>query len=71
MSNSNVISLDLAKNVIQVCKITKHGELISNKPLTPQKLKELLVNTSPSIIAMEGCGSCHFWPKASVGSHFR
>ena len=31
MKNSNVIGIDLAKHVIKVCKIDKHGELISNK----------------------------------------
>jgi transposase len=61
MNNVNVISIDLAKNVIQVCKISQHGELLSNKAISRQKLKELLANASPSIVAMEGCGSCHYW----------
>lgn len=61
MNNSNVISLDLAKNIIQVCNISKHGELISNKAISPQSLKELLANSTPSVVAMEGCGSCHYW----------
>jgi transposase len=26
-----------------------------------QKLKELLAKSLPSIVAMEGCGSCHYW----------
>ncbi len=25
MKNSNVIGIDLAKNVLQVCKVSKHG----------------------------------------------
>jgi hypothetical protein len=45
MKNSNVIGIDLAKDVIQVCKIDKHGELISNKAISPNKLKELLAKT--------------------------
>lgn len=57
----SVISLDLAKNIIQVCNISKHGELISNKVISPQSLKELLANLTPSIVAMDGCGSCHYW----------
>ena len=61
MINSNVIGIDLAKNVIQVCKIVKHGELVSNKAISPKKLKELLAKSHPSIVAMEGCGSCHYW----------
>ncbi|MFT5717222.1 MAG: transposase [Oleiphilaceae bacterium] len=42
MKNTNVIGIDLAKDVIQVCKISKEGELISNKAMSPKKLKELL-----------------------------
>ena len=63
MQNSNVIGIDLAKHVIQVCKVDKHGELTSNKAVSPNKLKELLSNTNPSIVAMEGCGACHYWAR--------
>ena len=52
MQNSNVIGVDLAKNIIQVCRIDKHGELISNKAISPSKLKTLLANSTPSIVAM-------------------
>ena len=63
MQNSNVIGIDLAKHVIQVCNVDKHGELISNKAMSPSKLKALLVKSIPSIVAMEGCGSCHYWAR--------
>ena len=63
MKKFNVIGIDLAKNVIQVCKIDKHGELLSNKAMNPSKLKELLAKSVPSIVAMEGCGSCHYWAR--------
>ena len=63
MKKSNVIGIDLAKHVIQVCKIDKHGELLSNKAISPSKLKELLAKAIPSIVAMEGCGSCHYWAR--------
>jgi transposase len=63
MQNSNVIGIDLAKNVMQVCKIDTHGELLSNKAISPSKLKELLAKSSPSIVAMEGCGACHYWAR--------
>ena len=61
MKKSNVIGIDLAKTVLQVCKVSKHGELITNKAVSPGKLKELLATSSPSIVAMEGSGSCHYW----------
>lgn len=61
MKKSNVIGIDLAKNVIQVCIISQDGELLSNKAVSPNKLKELLVNKKSSIVAMEGCSACNFW----------
>ena len=61
MKNSNVIGIDLAKNVIQVCKISNHGELVSNKGMSPKKLKALLAKSTPAIVAMEGCSGCHYW----------
>ncbi len=63
MQNSNVIGIDLAKHIIQVCKIDKHGELLSNKAISPNKLKLLLANAPPALVAMEGCGACHYWAR--------
>jgi len=40
MLKSNVIGIDLAKNILQVCHISKHGELISNKAVSRRKLKQ-------------------------------
>ena len=61
MKKSNVIGIDLAKNVIQVCTVSKDGEIISNKPVTLSKLKAILSKVQPSIVAMEGCSACHYW----------
>ena len=63
MKKSNVIGIDLTKNVFQVCKIDQQGELLTNKAISPSKLKELLAKTGPSIVAMEGCGACHYWAR--------
>lgn len=61
MHKRTVFSLDLAKRIIQVCKISKHGEVLFNKPMSPAKVRALLANSSPAIVAMEGCGSFHYW----------
>jgi len=61
MNNTTVIGIDLAKNVIQACLIDKHGSIVYNKAVTRNKLKQLLANLPPAIVAMEGCGSCHYW----------
>ena len=63
MKNFNVIGIDFAKPVIQICKIDKYGELISNKAISPSKFKELLAKMAPSIVAMEGCSACHYWAR--------
>lgn len=61
MLTKNVIAIDLAKNILQACHISIHGELLSNKPLSRQKMKEFLAKAKPSIVAMEGCCGCHYW----------
>jgi transposase len=63
MKKSNVLGIDLAKRIIQVCHIDKHGELLTNKAISPNKLKELLAKSQPSIVAMEGSGSSHYWAR--------
>jgi len=61
MLKLNVIGIDLAKNVLQICVISKHGDLVSNKIVGRQKLKEIIAKSSPSIVGIEGCGSSHYW----------
>jgi transposase len=61
MNNHTVISLDLAKRVIQISKVRSTGEIIFNKAVKPSKAKEILANSPPCIVAMEGCGSFHYW----------
>jgi transposase len=61
MQNSKVIAIDLAKDVFQVCIVSKSGKTVSNKPYRRQKLKEFLANSEPTIVAIEACGSAHYW----------
>ncbi|ABM02108.1 transposase IS116/IS110/IS902 family protein [Psychromonas ingrahamii 37] len=61
MLKSNIIGIDLAKNILQICHISKYGELISNKAVSRQKLKQILANQQPAVVAIEGCGSSHYW----------
>ena len=63
MLRTNVIGIDLAKNVLQVCHISRQGELLSNEAVSRQKLKELLAKSKPSLVALEGCASCHYWSR--------
>lgn len=56
MVNCNILAIDLAKNLFQVCKTDKHGNVIFNKTFTRKKFKELLTREKQSLVAMESCG---------------
>lgn len=56
-----LIGLDLAQSSIQVCLRDERGQITKNRGMSPAKAKELLANTPPSIVAMEACGSAHWW----------
>ena len=66
MKNTNLIGIDLAKTVLQVCKVSEHGEITTNKAVSRDKLKALLAKSAPSIVAMEGCASCHYWGRLAI-----
>ncbi|MDB4838098.1 IS110 family transposase, partial [Marinomonas sp.] len=63
MNQSNTISIDLAKNVFQVCVVSPDRKVISNKPLSRNKLPEFIDNQPISIVAMEACYSSHYWAR--------
>lgn len=52
MLAQSIIAIDLVKNILQICHISIHGELLSNKAFSRQKAKEFLVNAKPSIVAI-------------------
>jgi transposase len=66
MINRTVISLDLAKRVIQVAKITRDGEILLNKPMSPKAVRKILSESKPCIVAMEGCGSFDNWGRLAA-----
>ena len=63
MYQDNVIALDLAKNVIQVCILDKQNEVKTNRELRRQQVLNWLAKQTPSVVAMEACGSAHYWAK--------
>ena len=56
MLKSNIFGIDLAKTVFQVCQVSQHGELVMNKAVSRQKLKELFANAKLSIVEIIGGG---------------
>jgi transposase len=59
--NITVFGLDLAKRVFQLHWVDiKTGE-IYQRQLKRNQIVEFFVNREPSIVAMEACGSAHYW----------
>ncbi len=57
MNNINLIAIDLAKSVFQVCLLTEHNKVIKNSKLTRAKFIEFMVQQTPTTIVMEACYS--------------
>jgi len=63
MAKHNLISIDLAKNVFQVCGVTRHQKITFNKALRRRELAEFMANQVPVDVAMEACYSSHYWAR--------
>ena len=66
MKDTNILAIDLAKNVFQVCKRDPKGKVIFNRELSRAKLKELLAKQPRSVVAMEACGSAQYWARFAL-----
>jgi len=58
-----VMGIDLAKNNFHVHGMDASGGKAVGKKLSRQKLKEYLVTLPQCTIAMEACGSAHYWAR--------
>lgn len=61
MQDCKLISVDLAKNVFQVCILNDEGSVILNKRFKRQKFIELIASYKPTKIAMESCYSANYF----------
>jgi transposase len=61
MINNSVISIDLAKNVFQVCVLSQHNKITMNKKVRRTKLLETVLNIDAKRIVMEACYSSNYW----------
>ncbi len=59
----SVISIDLAKNVFQVCVLNQAHKVISNKKVKRDALLDTLRQFEPSDVAMEACYSANYWAR--------
>jgi len=58
-----VIGLDLAKSVFQLHIVDSETGEIHRRQIKRAKLTEFFAKCQPSLVAMEACGSSHYWAR--------
>lgn len=66
MEQHNVISIDLAKSSFHVYVINKNNQSTTNRSFSRQPLKNWLARQKPSLVALEACGSAHYWARQVI-----
>jgi len=66
MKNS-IVSIDLAKNVFQVCAMDDDQKIVFNKKVSRKKLLSTLGQFEPTTVVMEACYTSHPWGRAIQG----
>jgi hypothetical protein len=60
----NVISIDGAKNIFQVCVLNQHNKVHFNKKVTRANLLPTLSQLEANTVVMEACYSSNAWGRA-------
>lgn len=58
-----ILGIDLAKNSFHVFGINNQGVKVLTKKMTRHQLARFCAKLSPCLIAMEACGSAHYWAR--------
>lgn len=61
--NITTIGVDLAKQVFAVHGVDRHGKIALKKTLRREQMVAFFAKLSPCIVAMEACGSSHYWAR--------
>lgn len=61
MTDHNLVSIDLAKSVFQVCRFSADNKILSNKRITRNRLHQEMAQLRASTVVMEACYSAHYW----------
>lgn len=61
--NVTTIGIDLAKDVVQIHGVNRHGKAVVRKQLKRAQVALYFSNLPACLIGMEACGSAHFWAR--------
>ena len=65
MVNISVLGMDLAKSIFKLHGNNIRGKVVFKKRVKRNRFANIIKELSPSIIAMEACGSANYWDKTS------
>ena len=73
MNKHTIVGIDLAKNIFQVATLNHHRKITQNQPLKRDQLLSFIAQLPPCLIAMEACGSAHYWARQAqaTGHHVK
>jgi len=55
------LGIDLAKNVFQLCGMSRGGAVVLSKRLRRKQLLTFIANVPQCMIGIEACGGAHYW----------
>ncbi|WP_282150520.1 IS110 family transposase [Vibrio diabolicus] len=61
MMRCKTVGIDLAKNSFYFITLNEHGKQVAKKKLSRNKVIPFFANHEQCTIAMEACGSSHYW----------
>ena len=67
MNKLNVIAVDLAKTIFQVCVLNKGNKVISNRAIAAKRFGAYLGKQPRSLVAFEACGRAQHWARKAQG----
>ena len=58
-----VVGIDLAKRSFHVYGVSERGQKVISKSFTRTRLSEFMAHLPACLVAMEACGSAHYWAR--------
>lgn len=63
MNQISIVGIDLAKHVFQLHAVDERGHKVFSKTVQRDQLRLTLAQLPPCRVAMEACGSAHYWAR--------
>lgn len=61
--NVKYLGVDIAKDVFQLCGMSRGGAVVLSKRLRRKQLLAFVANIPPCTLGIEACGGAYYWPR--------